>query len=89
MQNRYVGDIGDFAKYGLLRVIQAIKHLGVAWYLHPDEGPNGDGRHTEYLSQSEEFENLDRHLFVTMEALRGDSAYSPSGYCDQYSPVPM
>ena len=71
MQNRYVGDVGDFAKYGLLRAIQGQKQLGVAWYLHLDEGPGGDGRHVEYLSRPEEFEELDPALFVAMRSLRG------------------
>ena len=33
MQDRYTGDIGDFAKYGLLRALEAGHRLGVAWYL--------------------------------------------------------
>ena len=37
MQDRYVGDIGDFVKYALLRVITGESKLGVAWYLHPNE----------------------------------------------------
>ena len=44
MQDRYVGDVGDFVKYGLLRAIRGTKRLGVAWYLHPDAGPAGDGK---------------------------------------------
>ena len=44
MQNRYTGDIGDFVKYGLLRAISKGKKLGIAWYLHPDAGPSGDGK---------------------------------------------
>ena len=61
MQNRYVGDVGDFGKYGLLRFLsgQVESHspcerlrLGVVWYLHPDETHNSDGRHTGYLSTS-------------------------------------
>ena len=45
MQNQYVGDIGDFGKYGLLREIFGRPEvpesgcglrLGVAWYLSPD-----------------------------------------------------
>ena len=50
MQDRYVGDIGDFVKYGLLRAIRGEKSLGVVWYLRPNDGPVGDGRHTAYLS---------------------------------------
>ena len=30
MQDRYVGDIGDFAKYGLLRAVSEGKKLGDA-----------------------------------------------------------
>jgi len=46
MQNKYVGDIGDYSKFVL------IKHLfdsrcGLIWYLYPDE-KNNDGIHIEY-----------------------------------------
>ena len=63
MQDRYVGDIGDFAKYGLLRAISEGRNLGVAWYLHPKSGPPGDGRHTQYLKRREEWRHLDCELF--------------------------
>jgi hypothetical protein len=50
MQNRYVGDIGDYGKYGLLRVIATTDlRLGIVWYLNPCEEPNTDGRLTSYL----------------------------------------
>ena len=56
MQNQYVGDIGDFGKYGLLRYLTGMRddapedalRLGVAWYLFPDGG-NNDGTFTDYL----------------------------------------
>ena len=65
MQNQYVGDIGDFGKYGLLRHLTGMREdpkpidplrLGVVWYLFPDEPPkdpnkpdNRDGSLTGYL----------------------------------------
>ncbi|HJN16567.1 MAG TPA: hypothetical protein QGH10_13775 [Armatimonadota bacterium] len=60
MQNRYTGDIGDYGKYGLLRYLIGETasddgtrlSLGVAWYLFPDSGPEGDGKHTRYLCRS-------------------------------------
>src|SRR5690606_8619799 len=60
MQNKYVGDIGDFAKYGLLRHLAATAplRLGVTWYLTPDEGHSGDGGHTRYLLPGNE------HLYI-------------------------
>lgn len=50
MQNRYVGDVGDFGKYGLLRAVVCPLGLGVVWYLHPDESHNSDGKYTGYLN---------------------------------------
>ena len=51
MQNRYTGDIGDFGKLGLLRVLHSAGlSIGVNWYLTPDETHNGDGRHIAYYS---------------------------------------
>lgn len=50
MQDRYTGDIGDFGKLGLLRVLGAAGlSVGVNWYLTPDESHNTDGCHTSYL----------------------------------------
>ncbi len=46
MQNRYVGDVADFAKHGLLRFLSGTTdtarpdprlRLGVLWYMHHDE----------------------------------------------------
>ena len=71
MQDRYVGDVGDFAKYGLLRAIRGRKRLGIAWYLHPDAGPAGDGNHTTYLRRREGWRHLDPELFDTLNGLIG------------------
>ncbi|MYF68595.1 MAG: hypothetical protein F4053_00440 [Proteobacteria bacterium] len=72
MQNRYVGDIGDYVKYALLRCILRAEggQLGIAWYLYPDE-VNGDGGHTEYLDhpKSESWKRLDDQLFGKLKAL--------------------
>ena len=72
MQDRYVGDIGDFVKYGLLRAIGGGKSLGVAWYLHPNDGPVGDGRHTAYLRDSDQWRHLDADLFDALGELVPD-----------------
>lgn len=51
MKNQYIGDIGDYGKYGLLRFLsnQPIS-IGVNWYLTPADGRT-DGSHTEYLHE--------------------------------------
>ena len=72
MQDRYVGDIGDYVKYGLLRAIRGTRRLGVAWYLHPNAGPTGDGKHTAYLQNPGEWRHLDPELFDALKELIGD-----------------
>ena len=65
MQNRYVGDVADFGKHGLLRFLSGMTDeekpdqklkLGLVWYMHHDEqhgaNPNKiahDGRFINYL----------------------------------------
>src|ERR1700751_1672101 len=43
MQNRYVGDIGDYLKLSILRALLPGYRLGVAWRLFPDKAHNGFG----------------------------------------------
>lgn len=79
MQNRYVGDLGDFGKFGLLRGLSSPRgvdgvsslSLGVVWYLVPNEVHNDDGRFVDYLNLSaknqERFRACDPFLY---DALR-------------------
>ncbi|WMJ23712.1 hypothetical protein RBG61_03325 [Paludicola sp. MB14-C6] len=69
MQNRYVGDVGDFGKYALLRYIaQTGLRLGVNWYLAPDENHNADGKHITYLSKSN-YKELDSELYDVLNEI--------------------
>ncbi len=72
MEDKYTGDIGDYVKYALLRLIRKVEggRLGVAWYLYPDE-PNGDGEHLEYLDRRrrEDWEHLDKELYWKLKAI--------------------
>jgi catechol 2,3-dioxygenase-like lactoylglutathione lyase family enzyme len=63
VQNKYVGDIGDFVKYGLLRALLPGHKLGVAWYLFPDEPDDGAGGFTGYLKEPERWRARDEDLF--------------------------
>ena len=76
MQNRYVGDVGDFGKYGLLRALCNFTEvpisppqfrLGIVWYLYPDEPHNRDGEYTDYLvgtaANDAAFRVCDRSLY--------------------------
>ena len=71
MQNRYVGDVGDFGKYGMLRALFGSRHrLGIVWYLVPDEQQTNDGRHIDYLNRPD-FAACDPDLFEAMKTIIG------------------
>ena len=49
VQDRYVGDIGDFGKYALLNALAGHDlRLGVHWYLNADQEDNSDGKFVNY-----------------------------------------
>ena len=83
MQNKYVGDVGDFGKHGLLRYLSGETaddkkdrlRLGLIWYLsHDPKEHNGDGRHIDYLRRTarddkSEYLNCDPILWVKLRDL--------------------
>ena len=78
MQDRYVGDVGDFGKYGLLRKLispqagQRSLRLGVNWYKVPNESHNNDGGHVAYLrdeSAQSGIRDCDPDLYDTLKGL--------------------
>jgi hypothetical protein len=74
MQDRYVGDVGDFGKFGLLRALcgesdTSRLKLGVVWYLVPNESHNEDGKHTRYLERSPQFRNCDPELYDNLRQM--------------------
>ena len=83
MQNRYVGDLGDFGKYGLLKALCSAPEvfssrqltLGVVWYLVPDEGHNDDGKYVQYLvpnaRNQEQFRSCDPVLYDVLADIVG------------------
>jgi hypothetical protein len=72
MRHNFVNDIGDYAKYALLRAIcldasEAVQ-LGVIWYLTDHEIQNGDGRKRAHLTQ-DGWETLDPDLLRQMRQI--------------------
>lgn len=64
MKNQYFGDINDYRKYGLLRVISSASELRIliAWMITPDDA-SADGKHTKYLSNPDRWERFDSDLY--------------------------
>lgn len=77
VQHHFVGDVGDFGKYGLLRALtgewpasEPRLTLGVVWYLPSGAiGSAADGQKLSYLSQPERFESCDPKLYNALGQL--------------------
>ncbi|MCH7998799.1 MAG: hypothetical protein IIA91_04875, partial [Chloroflexi bacterium] len=73
MQNKYVGDIGDYGKYSLLRALSGADdneslRLAVVWYLRPDDKKPG-GNQTGYLGQPDKYAALDPKVFNSLSKI--------------------
>lgn len=70
MKNQYVGDIGDYGKYGLLRFLAKYGiRIGINWYLTENDG-SSDGKFTDYLKQTSE-RVYDLVLFDALQKIAG------------------
>ena len=60
MKNKYFGDVNDYKKYGLLRLLTNLGRIKtvVCWSLTENDGTN-DGKLTEYLGKPHIWENHD------------------------------
>ena len=66
MQDNYVGDIGDYGKYGLLRNVTSTGlRLAANWYrvIPTRPGKQEDGKYTSYLDKPEMYRQYDPELF--------------------------
>lgn len=83
MRHPYVGDVGDFGKYGLLRALSTTDgmSLGVVWYLTDCTEHNNDGKHDGYLKGGSTrsralFRDCDPELYERMAAIRNEQQLS-------------
>jgi len=68
VQDKYVGDIGDFGKYSLLNALSVEKRLGVAWYKYPNED-NNDGKYVSYLDCPKNWRPYDPDVFDGLQTI--------------------
>ncbi|MCX6132969.1 MAG: hypothetical protein NTU47_04055 [Ignavibacteriales bacterium] len=64
MKNQYFGDINDYKKYGLLRILsdEGRMRTGVCWMLTQDDGGT-HGSKTKYLKDPRKWRHYDPDLF--------------------------
>ena len=73
MQDKFVGDFGDYPKFGLLRALAGMPDgestltLGVVWYVPDqrtiDKTPDSHGQDLDYLSYARGYRECDPDLF--------------------------
>jgi hypothetical protein len=64
MQDRYVGNVGDFGKLALLRCLMEGHRLAVCWYLTNGESESThDSKTFHYLKRPDEFRHLAPEIF--------------------------
>jgi hypothetical protein len=70
MKNQYFGDVNDYRKYGLIRLLtkQGEISTAICWMLTPDDGRT-DGKFTDYLGSPEKWRRYDPELFDILHDL--------------------
>jgi hypothetical protein len=70
VKNQYFGDINDYRKYGLLRILTCGGRIrtAVCWMLTPDDG-RGDGGFASYLERPDKWRQFDPLLFDHLEEI--------------------
>jgi len=79
VKNQYFGDVNDYRKYGLLRVLVRSSGLRllVSWMLTPDDG-SGDGEFRRYLQEPRSLRACDPVLFDALADLTSGSTRAVS-----------
>jgi len=70
LKNQYFGDINDYGKYGLLRILTNGGEIktAVCWMLTPDDS-RGDGGFIDYLEEVDKWRHFDPLLFDHLREL--------------------
>ena len=67
MKNQYFGDINDYRKYGLLRILSNMGQIktAVCWMRTPDDSRD-DGKRKAYLQDPDKWSRYDQALFESL-----------------------
>jgi hypothetical protein len=68
MKNEFFGDINDYKKYGLLRILSGggRARVAVCWMLTADSG-GGNGKRIGYLQKPNKWDHFDHNLFYALQ----------------------
>lgn len=89
MKNQYFGDINDYKKYGLLRLLGGYGQIktAVCWVLTEDDNRT-DGSKTKYLEQPEKWQNYDPIVYEYLREQVLDKGIRDVSYIEQDGIIP-
>jgi hypothetical protein len=89
MKNQYFGDINDYRKYGLLRLLSANGNLrvGVCWMLTAPDS-RSDGKFIDYIHKNEKYCRYDSDLFNILKTCLSDVRGRCVSFADERSVIP-
>ena len=75
MKNQYFGDINDYRKYGLIRLLTGAGEIrtGICWMLTPDDNRT-DGKFIEYLDKPKKYKDFDPDLYEFLSQCISENA---------------
>jgi hypothetical protein len=75
MKNQYFGDINDYRKYGLIRLLAGAGEIrtGICWMLTPDD-TRTDGKFIEYLDKPKKYKDFDPDLYEFLNQCISENA---------------
>lgn len=89
MKDQYFGDLNDFKKYGLLRILTAWGELSMAvcWMLTEPDGRT-DGRFITYLREPHKWRGYDPELFESLAKCLATPGYRSVSWADAVRILP-
>lgn len=89
MKDQYFGDINDYRKYGLLRVISQVSGLraGICWLRTASDGTR-DGEFRAYLEQPERWRAFDPQLYDQLRRLLDPSVSRSVALAESWELLP-
>jgi hypothetical protein len=74
MKNQYFGDINDYSKYGILRILCDTfpSDVAVCWMLTPDDSSTDGTTQRDYITKPDKYRDCSPHVFDQLRELIND-----------------
>ena len=89
MKNQYFGDVNDYRKYGLLRILTEVTRwpIGVCWLLTAND-ERTDGEFRDYLESPDRWRRFDPELYDALRRLLVPGTPRSVGHAETWNLLP-